>query len=172
VGRLTPPLRVSHGATGRQESAEASSSSLTGIAGNIFTALPGGRCLWCTGFISKEKLDLETGGRGRSYLRTADGANVYVAPFNGTLASEAAAEVLRLLVGTRRGTEFRKIYDGFSGTCSSASFASVTIAKCAGGHLLSVILFGNEQIPVASMNAARRITLDRINVSVVRVSAC
>jgi hypothetical protein len=40
----------------------------------------------------------------------------YVAPFNGTLACEAAAEVLRLLVGLRHGIEFRKIYDGISGT--------------------------------------------------------
>ena len=98
------------------ERSRAEIKPLSGISGNIFTALPGGPCLWCTGFVSKEKLDLETGGRGRSYLRTADGANVFVAPFNGTLASEAAAEVLRLLVGIRRRTEFRKIYDGFSGT--------------------------------------------------------
>jgi molybdopterin-synthase adenylyltransferase len=98
------------------EQSSAEIKPLSGISGNIFTALPGGPCLRCTGFVSKEKLDLETGGRGRSYLRTADGANVFVAPFNGTLASEAAAEVLRLLVGIRRGTEFRKIYDGFSGT--------------------------------------------------------
>jgi len=90
---------------------------LNGISGNVFTMLPGGPCLWCTGFLSKDKLDRETGGRGRPYLRSGpDNANAFVAAFNGTLASEAAAEILRLLVGIRRNAELRRIYDGFSGT--------------------------------------------------------
>jgi molybdopterin/thiamine biosynthesis adenylyltransferase len=90
---------------------------LNAISGNVFTMLPGGPCLWCTGFVSQEKLDRETGGRGRPYLRSgSEDERAYVAAFNGTLASEAAAEILRLLVGIRRRSEAKRIYDGFSGT--------------------------------------------------------
>src|SRR5439155_21606551 len=42
---------------------------LNAISGNVFTAIPGGPCLWCIGFVTQEKLDRETGGRGRPYLQ-------------------------------------------------------------------------------------------------------
>lgn len=90
--------------------------SITAISGNISTLLPGGPCLWCTGFVSKERLDLETGGRGRPYLQGKTERNAYVTAFNGTLACEAANEVLRLLTGIRRGNEMKRVYNGFSGT--------------------------------------------------------
>ena len=89
---------------------------ITAISGNITTLLPGGPCLWCTRFVSKGKLDRETGGRGRPYLQSDDERNAYVTAFNGTLACEAANEVLRLLTGIRRGNEMKRIYNGFSGT--------------------------------------------------------
>ena len=89
---------------------------ITAISGNIITLLPGGPCLWCTSFVTKEKLDGETGGRGRPYLQTDKERNAYVAAFNGTLACEAANEVLRLLAGIRRGNEMKRVYNGFSGT--------------------------------------------------------
>jgi hypothetical protein len=89
---------------------------LLGIPGNLFTAIPGGPCLWCAGFIDDEKLHRETGGRGRSYLQGPDDRDAYVSPFNGTLAGEAAAEVLRLFAGLRHRRETRRQYDGITGT--------------------------------------------------------
>lgn len=89
---------------------------LLGIPGNLFTAIPGGACLWCAGFIDDEKLNRETGGRGRSYLQGPDDRDAYVAPFNGTLAGEAAAEVLRLFAGLSYPRETRRQYDGIAGT--------------------------------------------------------
>jgi hypothetical protein len=89
---------------------------LLGIFGNLFTALPGGPCLWCAGFLSEEKLRAETGGRGRSYLQGSDDSDAYVAPFNGTLAGEAAAEILRLFAGLSQARETRRQYDGMTGT--------------------------------------------------------
>ncbi len=49
--------------------------AIRAISGNIFTYVPGQACMWCTGFLSKEKLAKETGGRGRRYLETKDGAD-------------------------------------------------------------------------------------------------
>jgi len=66
--------------------------------------------------VTQEKLDRETGGRGRPYLQGEHGRNAYVTTFNGTLAAEGAGEVLRLLVGLRRGSELKRFYEGFSGT--------------------------------------------------------
>jgi len=89
---------------------------LLGIPGNLFAAIPGGACLWCAGFIDDEKLNRETGGLGRSYLQGSNDSDAYVAPFNGTLAGEAAAEVLRLVAGLRHPRETRRQYDGIEGT--------------------------------------------------------
>lgn len=89
---------------------------LTGIPGNHFTAIPGGPCLWCSEFLTDSKLEHETGGRGRSYLHDVAERDTLVSPFNGTLASEAAAEVLRLITGLRYHRESRRQYDGFAGT--------------------------------------------------------
>jgi hypothetical protein len=88
------------------------------ISGNIFTYIPGQACMWCTGFLSKEKLDGETGGRGRPYLESKDGADAHVLSFNGVLASQAVTDVLNLLLGFSRDAEqpvYRK-YDGLEGT--------------------------------------------------------
>lgn len=97
--------------------------SLIGISGNHFTAIPGRPCLWCTQFLTDNKLQLETGGRGRSYLRDVADRDTFVSPFNGTLASEAAAEVLRLVVGMRYRRESRRQYDGFAGSLLELSVA-------------------------------------------------
>lgn len=96
---------------------------LSGIHGNQFKAIPGGPCLWCTEFLTDSKLARETGGRGRSYLQDATGRDAMVAPFNGTLASEAAAEVLRLITGISYSQESRHQYDGLASTLLELSVA-------------------------------------------------
>lgn len=88
---------------------------VTGVPGQIFTALPGAPCPWCTDFLTEAKLENETGGRGRPYLQSASGHEAFVSPFNGTLAADAAAEVLRLLSGLGRDRAPRRQYDGQSG---------------------------------------------------------
>lgn len=103
------------------ERAPADPRPLTAIPGNHFTAIPGGPCLWCTEFLTEKKLDKETEGRGRPYLQDLTGRDAFVSPFNGTLASEAAAEVLRLITGLRFRRESRRQYDGFTGTLLEVS---------------------------------------------------
>lgn len=87
------------------------------IGGNVITAVPGQFCQWCTGFLTKEKLDAETGGRPRSYFEGADG-QAQVVSMNGVLASQAVSEVLQLLTGFAPvGDELLiKKYDGLAGT--------------------------------------------------------
>ena len=89
---------------------------LIAFPGNLFTALPGKACLWCTDFLTKAKLDAETGGLGRSYLKDSSDRDVLVSCFNGTLAAEAVAEALRLITGMDTRREHKRQYDGFTGT--------------------------------------------------------
>lgn len=96
-------------------------SEIASISGNIFAAIPGGPCLWCTGFLSDEKLERESGGN-RSYLRTRLSAQnskqraIQVSQFNCTLAGLAVADVLQLVLGYSPNVVVRKQFDGFSGT--------------------------------------------------------
>lgn len=87
------------------------------IGGNVITAVPGQFCQWCIGFLTKDKLDAETGGRPRSYFEGADG-QAQVVSMNGVLASQAVSEVLQLLTGFAPvGDELViKKYDGLAGT--------------------------------------------------------
>lgn len=97
-------------------------SEIAAISGNVFVALPGGACLWCTGFLSDERLQLEAGGANRSYLRTKLAARswrnsaAYVASFNGVLAGLAVSDVLQLALGYAPTVAVRKQYDALSGT--------------------------------------------------------
>jgi hypothetical protein len=68
------------------------------IGGNVITLIPGGFCLWCCGFLSKEKLALELDGPNRSYFQNRSG-EAQVVSFNGVVASQAVNEVLQLLTG-------------------------------------------------------------------------
>jgi molybdopterin-synthase adenylyltransferase len=96
-------------------------SEIASVNGNVSAAVPGGPCLWCTGFLTEQKLQLEAGGN-RSYLRSilakrkerASGA--YVASFNAVLAGLAANDVLQLILGYTPTLSIRKQYDGLSGT--------------------------------------------------------
>jgi hypothetical protein len=87
------------------------------IGGNVTTLVPGEYCLWCTGFLSDEKLLKETGGLPRSYFQGTD-KQAQVVSFNGVLASQATSEVLQLLTGyaQRNQNEGIKKFNGLDGT--------------------------------------------------------
>jgi hypothetical protein len=97
-------------------------SELSSLPGNSFTIIPGDFCLWCTGFLTKSKLEMEAGGTDRSYLNLKSdsphtGRNAYVSSFNGLLAGHAATEVLQVLLGWRNGTTGSRyyVYNGVTG---------------------------------------------------------
>lgn len=71
------------------------------ISGNVFTYRPGGPCLWCTGFLSVDKLTEERGHPDRAYATSPDGrpGEAQVVSINGLLASQAVNEALQLLTG-------------------------------------------------------------------------
>jgi hypothetical protein len=98
------------------------------VGGNVFVLIPGGYCMWCCGFLSKEKIDEELGGRAPSYFQNGTG-EAQVVSFNGVVASQGTAEILQLLTGFRgasldpaslstRSGEQRGVlkYDGLRGT--------------------------------------------------------
>lgn len=97
-------------------------SPIVAVAGHIFGAVPGGPCLWCSGYLTKKRLEAEAGGADRSYFwnRRNNGSkrDGLVSPFNGVLANQAACDVLQLILGyaCRRAAVVYKMYDGFSGT--------------------------------------------------------
>jgi hypothetical protein len=68
------------------------------IGGNVLTVIPGGFCMWCCGFLSKEKLAAELRGPDRSYFENR-GGEAQVVSLNGLVASQAVTEVLQLLSG-------------------------------------------------------------------------
>jgi hypothetical protein len=64
----------------------------------VVTLIPGGFCMWCCGFLSKEKLDAELAGPNRNYFENRAG-EAQVVSLNGVAASQAVMEVLQLLTG-------------------------------------------------------------------------
>src|SRR5438034_8630548 len=68
------------------------------IGGNVLTLIPGGFCMWCCGFLSKEKIDAELVGPNRNYFENRTG-EAQVVSLNGVAASQAVTEVLQLLTG-------------------------------------------------------------------------
>jgi molybdopterin/thiamine biosynthesis adenylyltransferase len=108
---------------------------LVAFPGNLFTAVPGCACMWCTEFLTEKKLSAETGGLGRSYLKDSSDRAVLVSPFNGTMAAEAAAEVLRLVTGLDDRREQRHQYDGFLGTLLEMSSTSQPDCPRCASHL-------------------------------------
>jgi hypothetical protein len=97
-------------------------SEIAAISGNVFSAVPGAPCLWCTGFLTDQKLQQQAGGANRSYLRSRlrvhrkQESGVYVASFNGVLAGLAVSSVLQLILGYAQMLPIRRQYDGLSGT--------------------------------------------------------
>lgn len=87
------------------------------IGGHVATFIPGGFCKWCIDYLTKEKLDAETGGRPKSYFKGAD-KQAQVVSMNGVLASQAVTEVLQLLTGFRSNDDEMVIrkFDGIEGT--------------------------------------------------------
>jgi molybdopterin/thiamine biosynthesis adenylyltransferase len=108
------------------------------IGGHVATFIPGSFCAWCIGHVSKEKLDLETGGRPKSYFQGAS-RQAQVVSMNGLLASAAATEVLQLLTGFRGDEDdpemvIRK-YDGIEGTLVKWHVKKKTDCELCGGTL-------------------------------------
>jgi len=64
----------------------------------VLSLIPGGFCMWCSGFLSKEKLATELRGPDRSYFENREG-EAQVVSLNGLVASQAVTEVLQLLTG-------------------------------------------------------------------------
>lgn len=92
-------------------------SKVQGIGGNVLTSIPGRSCLWCMGYLSQGRLDQETGGRPRSYIRGSTNT-AQVVSFNGLLASSALSAVLQILTGfasTGEPSQFLK-FNGMRGT--------------------------------------------------------
>jgi hypothetical protein len=71
------------------------------IGGNVNTYRPGDPCLWCTDFLSDEKLAEDRGHPDRAYATHPDGrpGEAQVVSMNGLLASQAVNEALQLLTG-------------------------------------------------------------------------
>ena len=117
------------GATIRPLPDEAAGHSRVAIAGNVLTFVPGSFCLWCSGFLTDDKLQLEQNGPTRGYFEK-NHEEAQVVSFNGLLASQAVSEALQILTGFRgaglrqpdlqiAGTStFRgyKKFDGITGT--------------------------------------------------------
>ncbi len=107
-----------------------SGDKIRGIGGSVVSTIPGRMCLWCAGRLSKNRLEAETGGRPRSYMRGKQ-TQAQVVSFNGALASMAVNEVLQLLVGYApkidEGLSFKK-FDGFANTIEKWLIKSVS--KC------------------------------------------
>lgn len=113
-----PYVDIGLAATVKQPWDQPGPPPLTGLPGNVFVGVPGGPCMWCTEFLTRQKLDAETDGRGRSYLRDGTDQDAYVLSFNGVLASQAVCEVLQLLVGYAPSDSqhaYRR-FDGMSGS--------------------------------------------------------
>ena len=85
----------------RPRTATNPTEALVVIAGNVFTYRPGAPCMWCTGFLSQEKLAEDRGHPDRAYATTSVGrpAEAQVVSMNGVLASQAVNEALQLLAG-------------------------------------------------------------------------
>jgi len=95
---------------------------IVAVSGHVFTYLPGGPCLWCSGYLTRGGIEAEIGGIDRSYLwnrsKGRPKREALVSPFNGVLANQAACDVLQLVLGyaDARSHVTYKMYDGFSGT--------------------------------------------------------
>lgn len=72
------------------------------IGGNVLTLIPGGFCMWCCGFLSKEKLKAELAGPDRNYFENRQG-EAQVVSLNGIVASQAVTEILQLLTAFAGG---------------------------------------------------------------------
>jgi hypothetical protein len=70
------------------------------VSGNVLSFIPGSFCMWCSGFLSDEKLMQEQNGPTRGYFEK-NNQEAQVISFNGLVASQAVTEVLQLLTGFR-----------------------------------------------------------------------
>ncbi len=68
------------------------------LSGHAHIYMPGGPCMWCTGFLTKEKLEAEISGKGPTYVKRVK-SPAQIVSANGVVASLAVTEALQLLTG-------------------------------------------------------------------------
>jgi hypothetical protein len=140
---------VDVGVSIRQTPAEAKNDPRVSIGGNVITFIPGGFCMWCCGFLSKDKLSAELAGPNRSYFQNKRG-EAQIVSLKGAVSSQSVTEVLQLLTGfggsgirqldimvhgehgTQRG--FRKL-DGVKGTLADWGAKKNMMCEHCGGTL-------------------------------------
>jgi len=91
---------VDIGATIRPVPDAASADPRVIVSGNVLSFIPGSFCMWCSGFLTDEKLKQEQNGPTRGYFEK-NNQEAQVVSFNGLVASQAVTEVLQLLTGFR-----------------------------------------------------------------------
>jgi hypothetical protein len=70
------------------------------VSGNVLSFILGSFCMWCSGFLTDEKLTQEQNGPTRGYFEK-NNQEAQVISFNGLVASQAVTEVLQILTGFR-----------------------------------------------------------------------
>jgi hypothetical protein len=91
---------VDIGATIRPVPGAAGGDLRVAVSGNILSFIPGSFCMWCSGFLTDERLKQEQNGPTRGYFEK-NSQEAQVVSFNGLVASQAVTEVLQLLTGFR-----------------------------------------------------------------------
>lgn len=92
---------------------------LRAIAGHVHVYLPGGPCMFCTGLLSQEKIEIETGGRPEYARGTRNPGQMM--SFNGVVSSLAVIEAIQLVTGVLIGVNRPRFlqYDGMSSSLYS-----------------------------------------------------
>src|SRR5437879_10737944 len=86
------------------------------IGGHVSVSLPGDGCLWCYKILTEEKVKIENGGKGPTYIKGRDG-QAQVISMNGVLASQACSDVLNLISYFGRQPASRRLaFNGLEGS--------------------------------------------------------
>jgi len=119
AGRYCIPY-VDIGLTIRTADSVPDPAPIVAIAGHVFIYLPGGPCFWCSGYLTTKRLEADASGLDRSYLwnrqQIESKREALVSAFNGVLASQAACDVLQLILGYSSSMATYKMYDGLLAT--------------------------------------------------------
>ena len=83
---------------GSQKTNTDSLAKLEMMNGHVHVYIPGGPCMWCSGFLTKEKLDIESKGKGPEYVEGVP-SPAQIVSANGVVASLAVTEAMQLVTG-------------------------------------------------------------------------